>query len=141
MYAGTKLKEILRDKGMTQRKLMELMGWKGANSVTNFMTGNPTAENLDKVASLLGVSVAAFFDEGDRGGHGYLSGNKDNHNSFNRTAGVEKALELLERSMDEKKLSGERSVRLYERLIGELDGRIKRLEEELKSSKSPEKSR
>ena len=64
MYQGNRLKELLAQKHMSQRDLMEQMGWKQPNSVTNFMNNNPTAESLDKVASVLGVSVSYFFDEG-----------------------------------------------------------------------------
>ena len=64
MYQGNRLKELLALKHMSQRDLMEQMGWKQPNSVTNFMNNNPNAESLDKVASVLGVSVSYFFDEG-----------------------------------------------------------------------------
>ena len=49
---------------MSQRDLMELVGWKQQNSVTNFMNNNPTAESLGKVSPVLGGSVSYFFDEG-----------------------------------------------------------------------------
>ena len=52
MYQGNRLKELLALKHMSQRDLMEQMGWKQPNSVTNFMHNNPTAESLDKAASV-----------------------------------------------------------------------------------------
>lgn len=132
MYDGKRLKGLLVMKNMSQRDLMEMMGWKQPNSVTNFMNKNPTAESLDKVASILGVSVSYFFEEGERGTHGYYCGNKDNHNSFNQAAGVEKALSLLEQSIKDKIESSRRESLLSQRLITELESKIAFLESELK---------
>ena len=135
MYLGSRLKELLAQKHMSQRDLMELVGWKQQNSVTNFMNNNPTAESLDKVASVLGVSVAYFFDEGERGTKGYFCGNVDNHNSFNRSEGVDKALALLEQSIKDKIESSQREARLSDRVIAELEARIASLEAQLAMKK------
>lgn len=131
MYQGNRLKELLALKHMSQRDLMELVGWKQQNSVTNFMNNNPTAESLDKVASVLGVSVSYFFDEGERGTRGYFCGNMDNHNSFNQAEGVDKALSLLEQSIKDKIESSQRESRLADRLIAELEARVASLEAQL----------
>ena len=120
---------------MSQRDLMEQMGWKQPNSVTNFMNNNPTAASLDKVASVLGVSVSYFFDEGERGAKGYFCGNVDNHNSFNRSEGVDKALALLEQSIKDKIESSQRESRLADRLIAELEARVASLEAQLAMKK------
>ena len=135
MYLGSRLKELLAQKHMSQRDLMELVGWKQPNSVTNFMNNNPTAESLDKVASILGVSVSYFFDEGERGAKGYFCGNVDNHNSFNRSEGVDKALALLEQSIKDKIESSQREARLSDRVIAELEARIACLEAQLANKK------
>lgn len=135
MYLGSRLKELLAKKQMSQRDLMEQMGWKQPNSVTNFMNNNPTAESLDKVASVLGVSVSYFFDEGERGAKGYFCGNVDNHNSFNRSEGVDKALALLEQSIKDKIESSQREARLSDRVIAELEARIACLEAQLAKKK------
>ena len=135
MYQGNRLKELLALKHMSQRDLMEQMGWKQPNSVTNFMNNNPTAESLDKVASVLGVSVSYFFDEGERGAKGYFCGNVDNHNSFNCSEGVDKALALLEQSIKDKIESSQREARLSERVIAELEARIACLEAQLAKKK------
>ncbi len=135
MYLGSSLKELLAKKHMSQRDLMEQMGWKQPNSVTNFMNNNPTAESLDKVASVLGVSVSYFFDEGERGAKGYFCGNVDNHNSFNRSEGVDKALALLEQSIKDKIESSQREARLSDRVIAELEARIACLEAQLAKKK------
>ena len=135
MYLGSRLKELLAKKHMSQRDLMELVGWKQPNSVTNFMNNNPTAESLDKVASVLGVSVSYFFDEGERGAKGYFCGNVDNHNSFNRSEGVDKALALLEQSIKDKIESSQREARLSDRVIAELEARIACLEAQLAKKK------
>ena len=116
---------------MSQRDLMELVGWKQQNSVTNFMNNNPTAESLDKVASVLGGSVSYFFDEGERGTKGYFYGNVDNHNSFNQAEGVDKALSLLEQSIKDKIESSQREARLADRLIADLEARVASLEAQL----------
>ena len=109
---------------------MELVGWKQQNSVTNFMNNDPTAESLDKVASVLGVSVSYFFDEGERGTKGYFCGNVNKHNSFNQAEGVEKAL-LLEQSIKAKSESSQREARLADRLIEELEAKVASLEARL----------
>ena len=135
MYQGNRLKELLALKHMSQRDLMEQMGWKQPNSVTNFMNNNPTAESLDKVASVLGVSVSYFFDEGERGARGYFCGNMDNHNSFNQAEGVDKALSLLEQSIKDKIESSQREARLSDRLIAELEARVASKEAQLAKKK------
>ena len=135
MYLGSRLKELLAKKHMSQRDLMEQMGWKQPNSVTNFMNNNPPAARLDKVASALGVSVSHFVDAGERGAKGYFCGNVDNHNSFNRSEGVDKALALWEQSIKDKIESSQREARLSERVIAELEARIACLEAQLAKKK------
>lgn len=131
MYVGKRLKGLLEEKKLTQKALMEYMGWKQANSVTNFMTGNPTAESLDKVASFLGVSVAAFFDEGTRGPVASMSGNKNNQNSFNGAQGIDAALALLKQSLDASTMAYQRAHEANQRLIAEYDEKLAQLRAEL----------
>lgn len=62
-YNGKVLKQILRAKNIQVKDFLAEMGWKNYSQMVSFMEGNPTATNLAKVASILGVSVAIFFDE------------------------------------------------------------------------------
>ena len=57
-----KVKEILRDKGMTINDLANVMG---INRVTlsNIINGNPTLETLQKIANSLGVKITELFME------------------------------------------------------------------------------
>ena len=56
-----KVKEILRDKGMTINDLANVMG---INRVTlsNIINGNPTLETLQKIANSLGVKITNIYE-------------------------------------------------------------------------------
>lgn len=51
-----KIKEVLKEKGLTITQLSEVMGINRVN-LSNMINGNPTAETLEKIADALGVPV------------------------------------------------------------------------------------
>lgn len=60
-----RIKDILKQKGFT---IIELSKKLGINRVTlsNIMSGNPTLETLNKIASALDCNVRDFFKDNDK---------------------------------------------------------------------------
>lgn len=57
-----RIKEVIKDKGMTVSSLAEKMGIK-QESLSRAINGNPTLETIDKIACHLGVEVWELFTE------------------------------------------------------------------------------
>lgn len=60
MYNG-KIIEDCASFGTSRLALMEAMGWKSHTQLRQFVEGNPTAENLEKVADYLGITIDSLF--------------------------------------------------------------------------------
>lgn len=61
MYmAELRIKEVMQERGMTQKKLAEEIGV-AEISLSRSLRGNPTVETLDKIASALGVEIQELF--------------------------------------------------------------------------------
>ena len=77
-----KVKEILRDKGMTINDLANVMG---INRVTlsNIINGNPTLETLQKIANSLGVKITELFMEVNENRYSISKNEFGNHYSYN----------------------------------------------------------
>ncbi|MBD5348811.1 MAG: helix-turn-helix transcriptional regulator [Bacteroides sp.] len=56
-----RIKEICKEKGITQKELAEKIGI-SAVGLAKALAGNTTIGTLDKIASALGVSVAELFE-------------------------------------------------------------------------------
>lgn len=56
-----RIKEILTEKGMTMADLAERANMQQP-AISRAMTGNPTIETLERIASALGVNVTELFD-------------------------------------------------------------------------------
>ena len=55
-----RIKEILKEKGMTQKELAKKMGV-AEMSVSKSINGNPGLSTLEKIAEALGVDVSELF--------------------------------------------------------------------------------
>ena len=77
-----RVKEILRDKGMTINELACIMG---INRVTlsNIINGNPTLETLQKIAKNLGVKITELFMEVSEDKYSISKNEFGNHYSYN----------------------------------------------------------
>ena len=77
-----KVKEILRDKGMTINDLANVMG---INRVTlsNIIKGNPTLETLQKIANSLGVKITELFMEVNENRYSISKNEFGNYYSYN----------------------------------------------------------
>ena len=62
---GTKLKDLRRRKGMTQREVAESAGLtkETVDALENGRTSNPTYATLRKLAECYGVGIADLLDE------------------------------------------------------------------------------
>lgn len=56
-----RIKQVIQEKGLTINRVAELMGVNRV-SLSTAINGNPTVETLDKIAKVLGVSVAELFE-------------------------------------------------------------------------------
>lgn len=59
---GIRLKEILSEKGITQKELAEKMGI-SVVGMSKIATGNPTVETLEKIAKTLNIQVWELFKD------------------------------------------------------------------------------
>lgn len=59
---GIRLKEILSEKGITQKELAEKMGI-SVVGMSKIATGNPTVETLGKIADALDIQIWELFKD------------------------------------------------------------------------------
>lgn len=60
MYMGLRIKEILKEKGQTQKDLAQKMGV-AEISLSRSINGNPNLETLQKIADALEVEISELF--------------------------------------------------------------------------------
>lgn len=58
-----KIIEKIEEKGMTVSEFIEKVGWKQRSSLYNMMNGNPTMQQLEKIALVLGCKVSDLLSE------------------------------------------------------------------------------
>ena len=59
-----RIKEVIKEKGLTVSQLAEIMGVK-QESLSRTINGNPTLETLHKIANALNVPVGDLFERSD----------------------------------------------------------------------------
>lgn len=57
-----RIKEVLAEKGYTQKRLSEIMGI-AEISLSRSINGNPTIDTLQKIADALGVHLVELFEQ------------------------------------------------------------------------------
>lgn len=57
-----RIKEVIKEKGMTITELADKMGINRVN-LSNMVNGNPTVETLNKIADALSVPVTELFEQ------------------------------------------------------------------------------
>ena len=57
-----RIKEVIKEKGMTITELADKMGINRVN-LSNMVNGNPTVETLNKIAGALEVPVTELFEQ------------------------------------------------------------------------------
>ena len=57
-----KIKEVIKEKGMTITELADKMGINRVN-LSNMVNGNPTVETLNKIADAIGCPVTELFEQ------------------------------------------------------------------------------
>lgn len=57
-----RIKEVIKEKGMTITELAEKMGINRVN-LSNMVNGNPTVETLNKIADAIGCPVTELFEQ------------------------------------------------------------------------------
>ena len=62
MYNGLKIKELLVERKLSNKQLLDYIGIVHNGSLASFLRGNPTAKNLEKIADFFQVSIDTFFD-------------------------------------------------------------------------------
>lgn len=62
-----RIKEICKQKGVTQKQLSELSGIAEV-SLSKSINGNPTIGTLEKIATALGVEITELFSSSGSGG-------------------------------------------------------------------------
>ena len=61
MYNGEKIAELLREKGLKKKDLMNALGWHSTNQVQQVIDGNPRADTLEAICNFLEVPLDTLF--------------------------------------------------------------------------------
>lgn len=134
VYHGENLLTILAEKNMSRKDFMHKMGWNFPNQVEKFMRGNPVASTIAKAASVLGVSVSSFFNENVEKKETANINNGISMNSFNKSDGVHRLIDIMEKKLDTRDREDSRSNEVTDRYISHLEQQIVYLEEQLKAA-------
>lgn len=89
-----KIKEILKDRGMTMQQLAERLGIHRTNLFTS-LSGNPTLSRLEDIARILDVKVTDLFREDDRIKEKKLMGFVEYDNKIYKINSIEDLVDLL----------------------------------------------
>jgi transcriptional regulator with XRE-family HTH domain len=95
-----KIKEILKDRGMTMQQLAEELGIHRTNLFTS-LSGNPTLSRLEDIARILDVKVTDLFREDDRIKEKKLMGFVEYDNKIYKINSIEDLEELLKKVKEE----------------------------------------
>lgn len=66
--AKLRIKEILKEKGMTMDNLKNRMGMNNLSALSQSVNGNPTLERIGEFAAALGVPITELFERPQNGG-------------------------------------------------------------------------
>lgn len=64
MYNGKVIKKLLSDRNITNKELLEYIGYGkagGNSSLSQIINGNPTVRRLEPIADFFGISMDTFF--------------------------------------------------------------------------------
>ena len=62
MYNGNIIKQLLAEKKIQNKELLNYLGTEANSSLSQIVNGNPTVRRLEKVADFFGVSMDVFFN-------------------------------------------------------------------------------
>lgn len=62
MYNGNKIKQLLAERNILNKELLNYLGSDANATLTQIVNGNPTVKRLEKVADFFGVSMDVFFN-------------------------------------------------------------------------------
>jgi len=81
---GLKIKEVIKEKGLTVQSLAERMGINRVG-LSNHINGNPSVAVLEKIADALGVSIQELFEKDNVELNGFIEYKNEifKINSFN----------------------------------------------------------
>lgn len=68
---GLRIKEIMQEKGITQKKLAEDIGV-AEISLSRSLRGNPTLDTLERIATALNVPITELFSTGKQDLYGHV---------------------------------------------------------------------
>jgi transcriptional regulator with XRE-family HTH domain len=95
-----KIKEILKEKGMTMQQLAERLGIHRTNLSTS-LSGNPTLSRLEEIAIILDVKVTDLFKEDEGVKEKKLNGFVEFDDKIYKINAVEDLEELLNKVKEE----------------------------------------
>lgn len=95
-----RIKEIIKEKGMTMQQLAEELGIHRTNLSTS-LSGNPTLSRLEDIARILEVKVTDLFREDDRIKEKKMMGFVEYDDKIYKINSVEDLEELLKKVKEE----------------------------------------
>jgi len=100
MMERFRIKEILKDRGMTMQQLSEELGIHRTNLSTS-LSGNPTLSRLEDIAIILDVKLTDLFKEDEGVKEKKLNGFVEFDGEIFRINAVEDLVELLNKVKEE----------------------------------------
>ncbi len=123
MYNGQIIRELLKERGLKVKDLLEYLQLKTNGSISALVKGNPSAERLEEIADFFDVPIDTLFQRGKSYGYNVI-GNSNNVASITRG-------ELREKAQAQDRIIEEKDKR-----IALLEDMIVLLKRQLESSKS-----
>ena len=109
MYNGNIIKQLLAEKKIQNKELLNYLGTEANSSLSQIVNGNPTVRRLEKVADFFGVSMDVFFNR-EKPYQTFSTNDLSNLQLF------KDKIELLEKLLEEK----DKRIALLENLNQEL---------------------
>ena len=95
MYNGQIIKQLLVEKNIQNKELLNYLGTEANSSLSQIVNGNPTVKRLEKIADFFGVSMDVFFER-EKPFKAYPSTHRDSEQQY------KDKIALLERLLEEK---------------------------------------
>lgn len=95
MYNGQIIKQLLVEKNIPNKELLNYLGTEANSSLSQIVNGNPTVKRLEKIADFFGVSMDVFFER-EKPFKAYPSTHRDSEQQY------KDKIALLERLLEEK---------------------------------------
>ena len=102
MYNYQKVYQLLEERKVTQKDLLEYLGKKTNGSLSQLFRGDLKASNVEKIADFFNLPIDYFFDRQPEGDGLNINGNKNHVHNFSINKSLITENRNLEKLLEEK---------------------------------------